>query len=314
MAGPHLSHAIAFRNRNSTRRDRGPLARRRSRVGIWFVLPAVALSVLFSVVPTVATGGMSLFKWSLLGKATWVGLDNYRKLLTDKALIDSFGFTALYTVIITIALLVVGLMLASLVRPPGRASALLRTVAVIPVVIGFATASYVMLWLLDTRIGLINQALIDLGLIAEPVSWLGEPSTAIASVVIFVVWKTVGLTMLLILGGMHAIPEDVYEAAAIDGAGRWRQFRAITLPLLQPTISFVTVLTVISSVLAFDQFFILTRGGPDGATTTVVFAIYRAAFIDFNLGYASAQSIALLVVLVALTAIQLWLSRAREDR
>jgi len=292
--------------------DRGPLARRRARTGMLFVLPAVALSVLFTVGPTIATAVMSLFSWSLLGKATWVGLRNYRKMFNDRAFLESFGFTGLYTVLVTALLLVVGLTLASLVRRPGRASSLLRTVAVVPVVIGFATASYVMLWLFDTRIGLVNKFLVDIGLLEKPISWLGQPVPAVATVLVFVVWKTVGLTMLLLLGGMHAISEDVYEAAAIDGASRWRQFKSMTLPLLRPTISFVTILTVIGSVLAFDQFFILTRGGPDGATTTVVFAIYRAAFIDFNLGYASAQSILLLVLLVILTSIQMWLNRTKD--
>lgn len=267
-----------------------------------------------SVAPTVMTGVMSLYRWSLLGQPTFIGFENYRRVAGDATFWDSFRFTALYTAIVTVSLLIIGMGLGLVARRPGRSSSLLRTVAVVPVVIGFATASYVALWLLDTRIGLVDRILLDLHVIDQPISWFGSPGTALAAVSMFVVWKTVGLTMLLLLSGLQAISQDLYEAAAIDGAGTIRKFRSITLPLLRPTITLVTVLTVIASVLAFDQFFILTRGGPDGSTTTVVFSIYRSAFVDFDLGYAAAQSITLLVLLLILSTVQLGLLRTKDSR
>lgn len=293
-------------------RSRSGLARKRRRAGVLFVAPAVGLAVAFSVVPILMTAWMSLHEWSLLGDRTWVGLENYQTLLGDERFFGTITFTTKYTVLVTVVLLVAGLGLASLVRRDRPGVALLRTVAVVPVVIGFATASYIALWLLDPRIGPVNEALKDLGMIEESISFFAEPTRALLVMVAFITWKTVGLTMLLLLAGMHAIPGDVYEAAAVDGAGPWKQFRTMTLPLLKPTIALVTILTVVSSFLAFDQFFILTRGGPDQQTTTVVFQIYRAAFIDFDIGYGAALSIALLVLLLVLTAAQLRILR-QED-
>jgi multiple sugar transport system permease protein len=279
-----------------------------------FVLPAVLLVAVLFVAPTVMTAVMSLYRWSLLGAPHFVGLSNYTRALHDKVFGRSLLFTTQYTLVVTIVLLVVGFALALLVRGNRRGSGLVRTVVFAPVVVGFATASYLALWLVDSRIGLIDKLLRDTGLVRPPTSWLGTPGLALMVVVLLVVWKTVGLTMLLLMSGMQAISTDFYEAASVDGAGAFRRFRSITLPLLRPTVAMVLILTVISSYLAFDQFFLLTKSGPDGSTTTVVFRIYRAAFIDFDLGYASALSMILMVVLLALTAVQIRLLNRGADR
>jgi multiple sugar transport system permease protein len=249
----------------------------------------------------------------LLGERRFVGAANYERLAEDAAFWRSLGFTTLYTVIATAALLVVGFALASAVRRRRRGVGLLRTAYVMPVVIGFATASYMTLWLLDDRIGIVPDLLRRLGVVDGSVSVFSHFSSALAVVVVLVVWKTVGLTMLLLMSGMQAISKDYYEAAQVDGARRARIIRSITLPLLRPTIGLVLILTVIGSYLAFDQFFILTQGGPDNRTIPIVYLIYRAGFIDFNLGYSAAMSIALMVILLVLTSIQLLLVRSRED-
>ncbi len=296
----------------SRRRRGGPRARRQ-RLGLLFVAPAVLLVTGMVVAPVVVTAVMSLHDWSLLGERRYIGLANYRRLVGDSAFLDSLGFTTVYTVIVTAVLFVVGFALASAVRRPRRGVGLMRTAFVMPVVIGFATASYVTLWLLDDRIGIVPDLLRRLGLVDGPVSAFSTFSSALAVVVVLVVWKTVGLTMLLLMTGMQAISKDYYEAAQVDGAKPMRVLFSITLPLLRPTIGLVLVLTVIGSYLAFDQFFILTQGGPDNRTIPVVYLIYRAGFIDFNLGYSAAMSIALMVVLLALTAVQLLVLRNRED-
>ena len=293
-------------------RARGPMARRQ-RLGLLFVLPAVLLVLGLFVLPVIVTAVMSLHEWSLLGDRTYIGLANYERLAHDGSFWDSLGFTTLYTVIVTAALLVVGFGLALAVRNRRRGVGLLRTAFVMPVVIGFATASYLTLWLLDDRIGIIPDLLRRAGLADGPVSVFGNFGWALTVVVVLVVWKTVGLTMLLLMTGLQAIPKDVYEAAEVDGARRSRVFCSITLPLLRPTVGLVGILTVIGSYLAFDQFFILTQGGPDNRTIPVVYLIYRAGFIDFNLGYSAAMSIALMLILLVLTGLQLLLTRSREE-
>jgi multiple sugar transport system permease protein len=144
-----------------------------------------------------------------------------------------------------------------------------------------------------------------IGIIDEPAAWLGSPDKALFSTIAMVVWRFAGFNMLILLTGLQSISTDVYEAARIDGASRWQLFRHITLPLLRPTIALMLVLSITGSLLAFDQFFILTRGGPDGSTVSMVMVIYREAFTKFNLGYAAAISVVLLVVLVVLNVLQL---------
>lgn len=285
------------------RSGRGHL-RRYQRQGLFFVLPAMVLVTVLFVIPTIYTVVLSFFKSSLLGSLTFIGVDNYINAFSDPTLYKAFGFTTLYTVVVTVVLFVVGFGLALLVMGKRRGIPALRTIFVVPVVIGFATASYVTLWILDGRIGIVNRVLDDLGWIQAPISWFGNFGTAFIVVILLVVWKTVGLTMLLLMSGMNAISEDIYEAAQLDGAGWWRRLFSITIPLLRPTIALVLILTVISSYLAFDQFFILTQGGPDNTTISYVYLIYRAAFIDFDLGYSAALSVILMVILLLLTVVQ----------
>ncbi|HEY8590981.1 MAG TPA: sugar ABC transporter permease [Naasia sp.] len=310
VGGAHVATNAARGHRGS-----GRLAARRSRVGLLFVLPAMTLVVVLFVIPTIYTIALSFFESSLLGDLTFIGLANFERALADPALVQALLFTTLYTVVVTAVLFVIGMALALMVSGAiGRAAAALRTIVVVPVVIGFATASYIALWLLDGRIGIVNRALDDTGLVDAPISWFGSFGTAFAVVIVLVVWKTVGLTMLLLMSGMNAIPGDLYEAAQLDGAGWWRRLFSITLPLLRPTIALVLILTVISSYLAFDQFFILTQGGPDRSTVTFVYLIYRAGFIDFDLGYSAALSVILMGILLLLTAVQFRVLRQDGDR
>lgn len=311
MAMTPLAPGISRPHRRARRRH--PL-RSRYRAGLAFVAPALALVVVLFVAPTVWTVVISFFDYSLLGRLTFVGVDNYLRAFADPALYRAIGFTTLYTVVVTVVLFVVGFGLALLVSSRRAGSSFFRTVYVVPVVIGFATASYMTLWILDGRIGVVNAVLTDLGAIDVPISWFSDFGLAFTVVIILVVWKTVGLTMLLLMSGMNAISEDIYEAAQLDGAGWWRRFGSVTLPLLKPTIALVLILTVISSYLAFDQFFILTQGGPDSSTVTIVYLIYRAGFIDFDLGYAAALSVVLMVILLLLTIVQFRVLNRGDDR
>ncbi len=270
------------------------------------------VAILF-VAPTAWTVVVSFFKYSLLGNLTFTGGSNYVRAFSNPALYRTLGFTTLYTVVVTVVLFTVGFGLALLVTNNRRGVPVFRTIFVVPVVIGFATASFMTLWILDGRIGVVNAVLGDLGWINDSISWFGNFGLAFTVVILMVVWKTVGLTMLLLMSGMNAISRDIYEAAELDGAGWWRKLFGITIPLLKPTIALVLILTVISSYLAFDQFFILTQGGPDSSTVTVVYLIYRAAFIDFDLGYSAALSVILMFVLLLLTVFQFRVLRKTND-
>jgi multiple sugar transport system permease protein len=189
-----------------------------------------------------------------------------------------------------------------------------RTAFFLPMAVGFASASLLFLGLLSDEIGPVTDLLSWLGLVDGYVSWTGgSPGSALGSAVVLVLWRFAGFTMLILLTGLQAIPSDVYEAARVDGANRWQVFRRITLPLLRPTIALVLTMMTTGSLLAFDQFWILTRGGPDNSTTSLVMVIYREAFIRLDLGSAAGISVVLLSVLVVFNVLQFRVLRRRSS-
>ena len=185
-----------------------------------------------------------------------------------------------------------------------------RTIYFLPVVIGLGTSSLLWVWMFNDQVGILQNLLYRLHLSSEPV--MGNPATAMAAVLVSVVWKTVGFTMVLLLVGMQSIPDELYEAAKMDGASMWQSQRFITLPLLRRTFALALILSVIGSYLAFDQFYIMTAGGPNNSTITVVYWIYRASFTYFKMGYGSALSLLLMLILTAISILQLLV--LREER
>ena len=282
-------------------------------LGLAFIVPSfVFIGVLF-LLPLVMTVWMSLHNWPLLGQASFIGLDNYVELIGDSQLWNSIGFTLLYTVLVTVALFVVALPLALLVDKPLRSAGFFRTVYFLPVVIGFGAASTLWMWLLNPDSGVFAQLLRLLHLVDSAPRPLESFWPAMAVVVLMVVWKTAGFTMVILLTGLQSVPGEIIEAAKIDGANAWSRFRRITLPLMRNSILLALVLNVTSSMLAFDQFFIITQGGPQNSTISAVFSIYLASFSSYRLGYGSALSLVLLVVLVAISSIQLAFLRSRPE-
>jgi len=282
---------------------------RRQRAGLLFVLPSVAFVGLFFIVPLLITVFMSLHNWPLLGDRHFIGLGNYRTLISDTLFWNSLIFTIKYTVVITPIIVVVAFGLALLVRQHVPAVAIFRTAYFLPVVIGLSTASIMWVYMFNDQSGVFDGILQGLGLIKAPIEWLGDPNGALLSVIVMVVWKAVGSTMLFFVIGLQAIPDDLYEAAKIDGAGRWALTRFITLPLLRRIFALALVLSVIGSFLAFDQFYIITQGGPQNSTISIVYWIYNTSFTYFKLGYGAALSLVLLVILVAVSVVQLYLLR-----
>jgi multiple sugar transport system permease protein len=259
----------------------------------------------FFLVPLVLVFWMSLHDWKILGTPTWNFPENYKDIPNDQLLKDAIGFTLKYTVIVTVVLSAFAMGLALLVQETRRpGTSLLRTAYFLPGAVGFAAAS-LLFYSLYIDSGPLDDFFMWLGVIDKPFGWLSTPNKALFSTIVMVIWRFAGFNMLILLTGLQAISTEVYEAGRIDGATRWQLFRHITLPLLRPTIALMLVLSITGSLLAFDQFFILTRGGPDGSTVSVVMVIYREAFTKFNLGLGAAISVGLLAVLVLVNVLQL---------
>jgi multiple sugar transport system permease protein len=284
-------------------------SKRRQLIGFLLALPAIVLVVTFFVVPLVMTFWISLNDWSLLGQPRFIGITNYVNALSDSNFGAAMRFTLLYTVVITPVLFLLGLGLAFLVRRRGRASGVFQSIYFMPVCIGFASGAFLWLYLGQPQIGPLLSLLQSIGLADANTNLYTSMWGAMLVVIAMVTWKVVGLQMLLLLSGLQSIPDEVNEAARIDGANSWQLFLRITLPLLRPTLALVLVFSVAGSLLAFDQFFIMTNGGPANSTITAVYQIYRTSFISFRLGYGAALSVLLMVILAIVSAVQMLLLR-----
>ncbi|MCK2213473.1 sugar ABC transporter permease [Actinomadura sp. ATCC 31491] len=262
---------------------------------------AVIVGVLF-VAPLVLVVWMSLNRWPLLGSATFNAPDNYTKILDNPLFADAVVFTLKYTVLTTVLLSAVALGLALLVQDRRPGIGFFRTAFFLPGAVGFAAAALLFYGMLNNDFGPIDPMLQAIGLTREPVKWIGTPNMALFSTITLVIWRFAGFNMLILLTGLQAIPTEVYEAARSDGAGRRQIFTRITLPLLRPTLALMLILSVTGSLLAFDQFFVFTNGGPDNSTVSMVMVVYRDAFFRFDLGGAAAISVVLLAALVGLNA------------
>jgi multiple sugar transport system permease protein len=285
-------------------RARRTLAARRSAAGMLYAAPTAVIVAVFFLLPLVLVFWMSANRWRILGSPTFNFPDNFTKIPDNQLFLDSVTFTLKYTAITTVLLSGVALALALSVQSSRPGVGFFRTAYFLPGAVGFAAAS-LLFYGFYTPSGPIDSLLRDLGIIDEPINWLGTPNAALFSTIAMVIWRFAGFNMLILLTGLQAIPTEVYEAARSDGASRWQMFRFITLPLLRPTIALMLVLSITGSLLAFDQFFILTRGGPDGSTVSMVMVIFREGFTRFDLGSAAAISVLLLIVLVLLNVVQL---------
>jgi multiple sugar transport system permease protein len=287
-------------------------AGRRQWIGLLYVAPAVALVVVFFIIPLCMTSWMSLHNWPLMGAHSFIGLDNYWAILRDTRFWNALKFTGYYTVVVTIAIFAVAFPLALFIERPRPLTGFYRTSFFMPAVIGFASASLLWSWLLNVDSGLFSPAAFELGLTEKKVNLLATFQPAFWSIIAMVVWKVAGFTMIILMTGLQSIPPDLQEAAMIDGAGPLARFRAITLPLMRRTLALALILSVAGSVLAFDQFYIILRGGPRNQTLTAVYWIFNQSFVSFKLGYGAALSMILLIILVALSLIQLRLLRQPE--
>ncbi|WP_053204115.1 carbohydrate ABC transporter permease [Jiangella muralis] len=286
----------------------------RGLVGLAYATPAALIVVLLFLVPIGMAVWMSVNDWPLIGEPEFNGVDNYRAIADNQLFLDSIWFTVKYTVVVTVLYLVIGLGLALLVQESRPGVGLFRTAFFLPSVVGLASASLLFYALYNNEYGPLDDLLRAIGLSSGNPDFLGTPDNAFASTVVMVTWRFAGFNMLILLTGLQAIPGEVYEASRMDGASWWQTLRHVTLPLLRPSIALVLILTVTGSLLAFEPFYVLTAGGPDNSTVTMVIAMFREAFTLFDLGRSAALAIVLLVVLVALNAVQLLVLRKDKTR
>jgi multiple sugar transport system permease protein len=270
---------------------------------LFFLLPSAVPLVLFTIVPMVSSIWVSLHEWNLISPMRWVGFDNYLSLLTDPQTGKVFLHTLLYVGGYLPLVYVGGLALAMALNRGLPARAFLRATYFLPVVTSWVVVALVWKWLLNPANGLVNKILGFFGL-GQP-GWWTDPDWALVSVILASAWKDLGFVMVILLAGLQAIPKDLYEAAFVDGASAWQRFWRVTLPLLTPSTFFVVVISLINGFQVFDQVYVMTGGGPGGASQVVVGQIYDLTFRYGRAGEASALSWLLFAVILVVTVIQI---------
>lgn len=288
------------------------LARRRERAGWAFVAPNVAAVAVFLLFPLSFSLYLSFHSWDLFSPMRFVGVDNYRRLFTsDPLFLIALRNTAVFTLLTLVPTVLIGLAVAAALNRKLAGIGVFRTIAFLPLVAS-AVAMAVVWRFLFTDDGLLNVALGWIGIDAVP--WLTDPDWALVSLSIVTVWKSVPFATVILLAAMQGVPETLYEAAEIDGAGALRRFFAITVPLIRGPLSFVFIITIINSVQAFDQAYALTggNGGPETGTYLLGIMLFQNAFGFYEVGYASALAWVIFAILFLLTLVQLRMARRSE--
>jgi len=275
-----------------------------------FLAPAALGFAAFFLWPTLRALYLSLTDWDLLSPPTLIGFDNYVKLAQDPLFWNALGVTAEYVVLNIGSQTILALGLAVLLHRLTR-SMVIRGIVLLPYLIPNVVVALIFLWMMDFNLGVSNEVLEWLGVGRIP--FLSSETWAIPTIAGINTWRYLGYTSLLIFAGLQAIPREVYEAAAIDGASEWRIFTRITVPLLRPVLALVLVLTMIGSFQIFDTVAVTTRGGPENATRVLYYYIFERAFNQYDFGYAAAICTVLMVILAAITFVQLRLMRANQS-
>jgi multiple sugar transport system permease protein len=267
-----------------------------------YLLPTFVGLILFSLGAIIFSVGISFTDWDILQPPHWVGLSNYVRLFTTPLNWQVFGNTLYYTAVIVPVGTALALGLALALNRGLRGIVILRGLYFLPVISSTVAVSLVWSWLYNQQFGLINYLLSLVGITGP--AWLADTRTAMPAVIIMSIWKGLGYNMVIFLAGLQGIPQELYEAAKIDGAGAWARFRYVTLPLVSPTTFFVVVLSTVAAFQVFDQTYVMTNGGPAYSTTTLALFIYQNAFQWFHMGYAAALSYVLFAAVAVVTLLQ----------
>jgi multiple sugar transport system permease protein len=285
------------------------IKRQRMLLGYLFLAPTVIGLLVFVIGPMIGSFGLSFYKWNVFRPPEFIGLDNFERLAGDTRVIYSFRTTFILMAMTVIGLEVMAMTLAlSVYRLANKAFAtFLRTAYFLPVLLSGAAVAVTLGYLFNKDFGVINYYLGFLGI--DKIPWLTSSDVVLFAIAITTIWRNLGFTFIIYLGGLSTMPTEVLEAAEVDGATGWRKIRSIILPLLSPTILFATVTDIIKMLQFFDEPFIMTRGGPGDASRTVVMMMYESGFGNLDFGYGSAIALVLFAVIMVVTAIQFSLSR-----
>jgi len=274
--------------------------------GILFVLPQFIGLILFSFIPIISAFGISFFTWDAMSPMVWTGTGNYISQFTNPDFRTALRNTLVYILYFLPPGIILPLIVALALKNI-KGKLFYRILYFMPVVASSVSVGVIWTWLLNDNFGLVNQALNAVGLQGQ--RWLTDPSLVLRSIALVSVWWGLGFNLVIFLAGLQNVPTTYYEAARIDGANKIKMFFRVTLPMISPTILFVTIMTIIGSFQIFDQAMVMTGGGPARASYTFVYHIYTTAFLRFQMGGASASAMVLLVIILTVTLIQMVLSR-----
>ncbi len=266
--------------------------------GLLFVLPALVGTFIFIIIPIFCSFALSFADWDLLNDITFVGLDNYKSVLSEPEFLQILINTFVYAISTTVFAVIIPLIIASILNTKIRGAEAFKTIYFLPFITPAVVIAIVWAWIFDPNIGLVNN------LLNTHYSWLYSTTFAMPVLIFISVWKLIGYNVVLFLTGFSTINQDVYEAAKIDGANSKQTFFKITVPLLKPTIYFVTTVTAISSFQIFDLIYVMTQGGPAGSTDVIVYSIYKYAFEYFDIGKSCALAYILFVIILVLALVQ----------
>lgn len=279
--------------------------------GYLFILPSYILFIVFLLIPVIWAFYLSFTNYNIFTPGNWIGVENYSRLIDDAAFRKALVNTTYYALMVIPLNIAISLSLAVLVNKEIKGIAIFRSAYYVPVVTSIIASSMIWMWLYDANNGLINYVLEFFGV--APQKWLNDPNLALPALAMMRIWKGVGWNMVIFLAGLQAIPKTLYEAAAIEGANRTRQFWNITWPLLTPTTFFVFVMATISTFQTFGEIYAMTSGGPVSSTTTLVYVIFVYGFERYEMGYASAIAFMLFAIIFLLTLLNMFLGKKRVN-
>ena len=274
--------------------------------GFLFVLPAFLGTLIFIVIPIFVSFALSFTDWDLLNEITFVGLNNYRTIFTQEVFSKILINTLVYAISTTFFAVLIPLFIAEILNTKLRGAEIFKTIYFIPFITPAVVIAIVWGWIFDPNIGLINS------LFKTSLTWLFDTKLAMPILIFVSVWKLIGYNVVLFLTGFSTINNDLYEASKIDGANYFQTFKNITLPLLKPTIYFVTLVTAISSFQVFDLIYVMTSGGPMDSTNVIVYSIYKYAFEYFDIGKSCALAYILFFIILILAILQKKLTKTKE--
>ena len=269
-------------------------------VAYLFLLPAMIILGTFLIYPLFASIWYSFHEYNVVHPARWIGLANYQKLLTDDVFKTAFRNTLIYSAGVIPGLVLLSLLMALLVNRPGKGITFFRIAFYIPVITSIVVVGIVLKWMYFED-GIINSLLRALHLVSRPIPFLSNPDIALYAIIVVTIWKASGYYMVLYLAGLQSLARELDEAAIIDGANQWQRLWYVTIPLLRPTITLVTVIASIGAMKVFGEIYVMTSGGPADRTNTLVYYVYKQAFTFLNMGYASAVAVVLFLFLIVLS-------------